>query len=183
VGVPKLNKDQMSLRPALIVVLLIFWPPSTSADAAEVTETFAYSTSFNAPAPFSTLAGNFTLTFDPAVTYNTDTTSGLILNSITPSVFGDNGVGFQYYPENSGGQMVFGGLQSGVNEVVGGTTDFWVEFYGIQDSPVFGEMVYVVADNSNAGFSSNGTLAVSVPEPASAGLLGLAPLYLRRRRR
>jgi len=101
---------------------------SSSAHATPITETLTFNlTGFvnvegGAPAPDPDVTGSITVTYDPTLSYDDDTTD-LTVNSLT-GVTVDSALGFTY----SEGELEFGGIANDSDFVVFGTNDLVVSF-------------------------------------------------------
>ncbi len=184
---------------ALTVAALSAVAAAAPARAGTVTERFTFAATGIADAsgvagtaPYATVGGSFTLTFDPTSAVSTDATTGLTVSSLTPAVLGDSGVAYRYDPTVDGGELIVGGLSNGVEYLQAGTDDFGVVIGNVLSaSPTFGDLAYTTDATSAFYTTDAGTLtvaAVATPLPTSAtaglsliGLLGVARLHRRRR--
>jgi hypothetical protein len=155
------------------------------------------------PSPVNQITGSFTVTFDPTLNYDNDTTD-IVVHSLT-GVTVDSPLGFTY--DAVGQYFFFGGTANDSDYVVVGTNDF-VLTYNLSNladptfvpcntpgfscgantgSPLYDTSGFTTTGNSSLWFitaadsNPNGS---SVPEPASSvlvliALLGLA--YIHRR--
>ncbi len=168
---------------------------AASAQAATITENLSFSLSGfvdisgnGLPPPDALVTGSFTVTYDPTLGYNSDTTD-IVVHSLT-GVTVDSPLGFTY----GSNLLEFGGTTTGSNYVAYGTNDLVVSF-DLSDPahPTFvpcstpgytcGEATgdadvaasgYTTADTSSAWFYNLKTSVVTtVPEPAPLALMGL----------
>ena len=101
---------------------------SSSASASTITENLSFNlTGFldivgNAPPPDLVVTGSITITYDPTLTYDNDTTD-IVVHSLT-GVTVDSPLGFTY----QGGFLEFGGTQTDSDLVAFGTNDIVVAF-------------------------------------------------------
>ena len=178
--------------------------------AAPITETITFSLSGfvdisggSAPPPDALINGSITLHYDPALSYDNDTTD-ITVNYLT-GVTVDSPLGFTY----GGGFLEFGGTQND-SDIVGSFTNDLVVAFNVTDpsNPMFipcstpgytcgvytGSSAveaagYTVADSSTGWFYGAKTSTVSptspVPEPAPVAMfaMGLAGLAVARRMR
>lgn len=167
---------------------------SSSANAATIVENLSFNlTGFvniigSAPPPNTTVTGSFTVTYDPSLTYDNDTTD-IVVHTLT-GVTVDSALGFTY----QGGFLEFGGIQVDADLVALGTNDIVVSFNVTDPSnPTFvpcstpgytcgtytGSSAvdaagYTVAGSGDAWFFGVQSTVVNsaVPEPSSLLLLG-----------
>ncbi len=76
----------------------------------------------NIPPPITFITGSITVTYDPALTYNNDTTH-IVVHSLT-GISVDSALGFTY----QGGFLEFGGIQNNADFVSSNTNDLVVAF-------------------------------------------------------
>jgi PEP-CTERM motif len=102
---------------------------SSSAKASTITENLTFTlTGFvdigtgNAPPPYPTVTGSITLTYDPTLTYDNDTTD-IVVNYLT-GVTVSSPLGFTY----QNGFLEFGGTQNDSDLVFSNTNDIVVAF-------------------------------------------------------
>jgi PEP-CTERM motif len=203
--------QRLNLFLAAATGVVAFLNPSL-AKASIITETITFhlsgfqdATGNANTAPFSSVDGSFTLTYDPSLSYDNDT-ADIMMDSLT-GVGNDVPVGFSY----EDGVLGIGGTLNQVDEVAVGTDDF--AFYLDTSSPtapafitcgmagvscgIFTSDAQVLA----AGYATSGTTgfylagptsssvsASVVPEPStlaslSTGLLAIAGAMRRRARK
>lgn len=144
------------------------------------------------PSPFSSIAGTFTLTFDPTVeVVDADVTSISFDNPSVP--FSTSGIRFTNTLTTMSGLDTFNlEVYSTDFPVLLGTTDFLLRMAGLQfvGTPAASQFLYSTAGNITFWSSGNGTLSsvvsdplASVPEPGPFALLaiGLLGLIVRKR--
>ena len=103
----------------------------TSAKAGTITENLSFTLSgfvditsgSNIPPPITTITGAITVTYDPTLSYDSDTTD-LVVHSLTGITVG-SALGFTY----NNGYLEFGGIQNDADEVFSNTNDLVVSFY------------------------------------------------------
>jgi hypothetical protein len=199
----------MRLRKAVCFVTLgvVGLLASSSAHASPITETYTFHlTGFvdingNLPAPDPVVNGSITVTYDPNLTYDSDTTD-ITVNSLT-GVTVDSPLGFTY----SSGELEFGGTANDSDFVVFGTNDIVVSFnVSNPNAPTFlpcstpgftcgnytGSSAvdaagYTVSNSDDAWFyGAQSTIApAATPEPSSllllgTGLVGFAGIVAKR---
>ena len=165
-----------------------------SAHATPITENIDFSLSGfvdvinSAPSPISLITGSFTVTYDPTLTYDSDTTD-IVVHSLT-GVTVDSPLGFTY----GSNLMEFGGTQTGSNYVASFTNDLVVSFNltdpanptfvpcstpgytcgNYTGSSAIDASGYSEADTSSIWFySAKQSVVSTVPEPATLSLMGL----------
>ncbi len=184
-----------------------------SAGAATLSEDINFSLfgfvevdGYGTPPPVGEIDGSITITYDPSLSYDNDTTD-VVVHSLT-GVNSDSPPGFTY----SGGYLEFGGTQNDSDLIYSNTNDFVLALY-VSD-PTHPQLIpcstpgYTCgsatgdAGIGTGGYTETGTFAAwfyssgsvisptpitpSVPEPAPVALLaaGLGVLaFLRRRPR
>jgi hypothetical protein len=182
-----------------------------------VTETYDFSLSNfvdifgNSPAPFPTVTGSFTVTFDPLVSVSNQTT-GFTFNT-TPGLPSDSPIGFTVFGASSptgDATIAVGGIEAGANEVVQDTNDPIV-FFNIPNAsdPADASLVicsqpgfscgdftgnvtvfasgYALAGTDSVFFATDEAVTSGVPEPATwammlVGFGGLGAAMRTRRR-
>jgi PEP-CTERM motif len=182
---------------------------SFNAYATPITETYTFTLggfvdingSPPQASPVNQITGSFTVTFDPTLNYDNDTTD-IVVHSFT-GVTVDSALGFTY--DSVGSYFFFGGIANDSDYVVVGTNDF-VLTYNLTD-PSNPEFVPCStpgfscgANTGNAAYDTSGFTTTgndslwfitaadsnpngsSVPEPATLALFGIsmaALAYLR----
>lgn len=186
-----------------------------SANAATITENLSFTLAgfvdiggTNIAPPITQITGAITVTYDPSLTYDNDTTDIVVhsLTGITPA----SPLGFTY----QNGYLEFGGTQNDSDYVYGNTTDLVVAFYVADPSnPTFipcsttgytcgvytGSALVDAAGYTLAAYSTGWFYGVpessvsptlpstGTPEPASVALMGagagLMALWGARRRK
>ena len=148
----------------------------------------------NAPPPIPLITGSITVTYDPNLTYNSDT-SDIIVNFLT-GISVDSPLGFSY----ANGRLEFGGTQNNSNFVGSFTNDLVVSFdvtdptqpkfvpcstpgftCGKYTGSSLVEAAGYTRSNSATGWFygapqsvvSPDPIPASVPEPATLALIGL----------
>jgi hypothetical protein len=178
------------------------------AGAVSITQTYSFVfTSFidvgglNIASPLSAIAGSFTLTFDPDVYVDNDTTD-IVVNYLTGAVV-DSPIGFDNFPSAGVGQpgyLAIGGVQFDADFISFGTNDFALNL--VYFDPAHPHLALcsdgyacgtapgstIASGYTLAGYPDSGWLVSvggGVPEPASWALmiagLGLTGGALRRR--
>lgn len=197
-------RKSLSVLGALALVALA----SSPAAAAPVSLTFDFSLGDFIPvatvaAPSVTsITGNFTVSFDTAVTV-VDTTVGLTVNSLSfPSA---SAVQYSYFAAEK--VLSLGGAQVGASSIASETTDFVLQI-DLSDllapalsncgqpyfacgtatgNPAVTASAYAVAGTPGFWFATTGSLRTgnTVPEPVTLPLVGVAAaaLWVARRRR
>jgi hypothetical protein len=185
-----MQEGSMKKLTTLVAIGLI----AGSAHAAPITENINFSLSGfvdvinTAPSPITLITGSFTVTYDPTLTYSSDTTDIVVhsLNGVTV----DSPLGFTYGSD----LMEFGGTQTGSNYVTNFTNDLVVSF-NLTDpaNPTFvpcstsgyscgnytGSSAIDASGYSEAGtssiwfYSAQKSVVTTVPEPATLSLMGL----------
>lgn len=197
-----------SLRRALGAALALAWP--AAAGAATITQTYSFAfTSFvdvgglGVPSPIPAIAGSFTLTFDPTV-YTDNNTTDIVVNYLTGAVV-DSPIGFDNFPSAGPGQpgyLAIGGIQFDADFIAFGTNDFALNLVYLD--PANARLALcsdgyacgiapgstIASGYTLAGYPDSGwlvTAGAGVPEPASWALmvtgLGVAGAAIRRRAR
>ncbi|HEX4156151.1 MAG TPA: PEP-CTERM sorting domain-containing protein [Acidobacteriaceae bacterium] len=165
---------------------------SSYAHASTITENLSFNlTGFvdvidDAPPPDTTITGSITVTYDPSLTYDNDTTD-IVVHSLT-GVTVDSALGFSYYD----GYLEFGGIQNDASYVDAYTNDIVVSFDLTNPSdPTFvpcstpgyscgtytGSSAvdasgYTVADSPDGWFYGAQSTVTTTPEPSSLLLFG-----------
>ena len=189
---------------------------SLPANAALVTETYSFSLggfvdingSPPLPSPLSNISGSFTVTFDPTLNYDNDTTD-LVVHSLTgdglPLTL-DSQVGFTY--DASGHHFWLGGVENDADLVLTGTNDFVLTYdlTNLADpqfvpcstpgflcgantgNPAYDTSGFTTQGNNSLWFIAAADSTTSVPEPATwamllAGLLGMGAIMRAAHRR
>lgn len=196
-----MRKSCMQLVAAAIATFVLAF----NAAAAPVTETYSFTLggfvdingSPPQPSPVSQVTGSFTVTFDPTLNYDDDTTD-IVVHSLT-GVTVDSPLGFTY--DASGHYFFLGGTANDSDYVVVGTNDF-VLTYNLTNladptfiscatpgfscgantgSPLYDTSGFTTIGNNSLWFitaadsNPNGT---NVPEPATGALMLVALLGL-----
>lgn len=150
-------------------------------DAGTVTETYSFAASgFNPPgAPVDPVTGSFTVTFDPTRNYENAPLNAILLR-IDGVTYSLTSTGFDNDPSIA--IFAIGGLLNGVNNVQGGTNDFFLS--GLVDASgrlSDGTFFYSLASSPTTSWGTlDRTVAFQpatpspVPEPATIGLMCLA---------
>lgn len=194
-----LEDDTMTLgilgkfQRAALLALLVVGGGAVSAEAATITMTTNFSfTGFAVPgnpatvAPYSTISGSVTVTFDPTAGASSGDVDAFSFASNVP-LFSTTDVNFTYDPavsaQSYGLDIHFGG--QGVSF---GTNDYLLRLGGLSSpfaQPVVGQFLYTIAGTGNIQFTSdNDTLSTTfatptnpgpgtIPEPATLSLLAL----------
>jgi len=108
--------------------------------------------------PFDPVTGSFTLTFDPANNYD-DEANGITLNALNiglPAQFL-----FTYDPTLFGGLLEIGSDPNGVNTLIGGTNDFYVEIYDFLSTPTADYLAYTQATTEDGYDTSDVSATVT----------------------
>jgi hypothetical protein len=175
----------------------------SAARAGDITENLTFNlTGFvdisgsNIPPPITTITGSITVTYDPSLTYDNDTTD-IVVHSLTGITVGSP-LGFTY----QGGYFEFGGVQNDANSVFTNTNDLVVAFNvsdpadptfipcstpgytcgiytgsNLVDAAGYTQAAYDTAWFYGAKSTVSPTLPPStVPEPSSLALFGVAVL-------
>jgi hypothetical protein len=121
----RMIKAAMLVSAGLVGLLI-----TSAAKAATITENLTFNlTGFidvngTQTPPDPTITGFITVTYDPTLTYNSDTNpADIVVHSLT-GVTVDSPLGFTY----SAGFFEFGGTQTGSNFILAGTNDLAVSF-------------------------------------------------------
>lgn len=147
----------MHMKARLLAAVMGSLLAATAAQAATVTETYNFSLSNfvdiinNNPAPFPTVTGSFTVTFDPYVGVG-DQTTGFTFTS-TPILPSDSAIGFSVFAAtspNGDAKISVGGIENGSNFVSSFTNDPIV-FFDIPDASKPANATLVVC--SQPGFT------------------------------
>jgi len=203
------------MRPlsSFFLAIALFAP---AASASVITENLSFNlTGFvdvtagsNIPPPITNITGAITVTYDPTLSYDNDT-SDIVVHSLSGITVG-SALGFTY----QNGYLEFGGIQNDADLVYSNTNDLVVAFYVANPSdPTFipcstpgytcgqytGSSLVDAAGYTLTGYNTGWfygvqstvtpTLppATAAPEPATMGLLGASGLAgfaaLRRRRK
>jgi hypothetical protein len=203
----------MKASSAFAATALAIFAMTGSAQASSVTETYDFTLSNfvdigggNVPAPYTTVTGSFTLTFDPTVTY-TDQSAGLTVNSFSGGpidstlVFSTSSPGSPYF-------ISIGGLDNGAGLIAYGTNDFVLQLrfadgsnlgspelpvctdpgYSCGGNPAFYASGYSLASYQSAAWFPTTASVSATPLPATlplfaTGLGGLGLLGWRRKRK
>lgn len=189
---------------------------SLPANAGVVTETYSFTLggfvdingSPPLPSPQSTITGSFTVTFDPTLNYDNDTTD-LVVHSFSGSPMApalDSQLGFTY--DASGHFFFLGGVANDSDFVFTGTNDFVLTFdlTNLADpkfvpcntpgflcgantgNPAYDTSGYTTQGTNSLWFIAAANSNTAVPEPATwaillAGLLGAGAMVRYGRRR
>ncbi len=202
----------MTWKPMKVVFAALLWLAPASSFAAPVTFNLTFSGTgfvdeYGTPAqaaPFSSIAGDVAVTFDPTLNYE-DQSSGLIVRSFT-GVPVSSPLVFSYFASDH--EFYLGGSLNDAESTVSGTDDVLVAF-NLSDvyKPMFinctdpdndcvkgqGDPSLLVTDYTNSAYPDSGFFllasgaSVAVPEPSSlavvlTGVLGLGAALLRRLR-
>ncbi len=159
------------------------------ADAATITRSFEfYAMIFDPGAPFSSLNGQFTVTFDPSAS------SAGSLDKLTFSPSSLNlttaNTGFSYSYSGPFSLMTVGGTAGGVGTVATNASDFVLRFTGAGSDPFsYLPQGFSYSDGSGKSWSGDFQISIAstppgVPEPATWGLmvLGLGAIGAAMRR-
>ena len=206
---PRRRRPHPSLPAVALATLACAGLAAAPAHAAKISEDLHFSLSGfvditgNAPPPNPLVTGWITVSYDPALTYDNDTTD-IVVHSLT-GITVDSTLGFTY----QGGYLEFGGIQNDADLVFSNTNDLVVAFNVTDPAhPAFvpcstpgytcgkytGSALVEAAGytevGSNTGWfygAPQSTVTPSaVPEPTTAGLFGLGLLaigWTRRRPR
>jgi hypothetical protein len=181
---------------------------ATPGHAVTINQTYVFAfTGFvdvgglNLPPPITSIAGSFTVTFDPAV-YTDNNTTDITVNYLTGVVV-DSVIGFDNFPASGPGQpgyLAVGGIQFDADFISFGTNDFTLNLVYLDpahprlalcsDGYLCGSAPgnTIASGYTHAGYPDSGWLVSAgggVPEPASWALMiagfGLMGATLRRR--
>ena len=118
---------------AMVAALMVTFAVVSQANASLVTEFVKFTaTDFSFDPPFTTVEGSFTVTYDPTVLYD-DETSGITLNSLNIEL--GSPLAFSYHNHS----LQVGGLNAGVIGVDPGTDDFnlWIWDFPMESEGLF----------------------------------------------
>ena len=116
------------------------------------------------PPPVSTVTGSFSVTFDPLNPPSTDTSAGLVLNSLNLAFTGPF-----VWQTNVLGDSVFGGNGNSA-AVVTNTNDFSIAFSNFPSAPTFIGFGYAQAGMPNSWRSNTVTFSVNQETPLPGSL-------------
>lgn len=179
-----------SVGSALILSLSVM--VSGQVSAAPITMQFDFTaTGFPAAAPFDSVMGLVTVTFDPDPMAATviDVTTGITLNSLDIDLAPP--IAFSYDPVSD--NLLIGGLLGTVEVVSPNTADFSVRFTDAsKPTPMATSLSYATLDSgvfTTSTVSVTSTLltppTLAVAEPGTVAIFGLSLVglgYMRRRR-
>jgi len=190
-------KKNSRLKSGLVCAAILLAGYGASAQADPVTRTYQFSASSFAPLfdptsaiPYSTVTGEFTLTFDPLVS-KAEGLDGIHLNNLSIPSGSPPSFRYDYIDSLDIGSVQIGGSVQGINVVDTFWDDFYLSFQWTgSGSPQFGGFLYtlgsVIQNEAFVAGSGSVTEVANVPEPASWALMiggfGLVGCAARQRR-